>query len=145
MDGRIGARWGPAILGGKSGGGAEERAERRSTAQSHDGRHERLESAMGVYGSSSVADRPTSAGDLGQCIFWLLWQCIRVPLFLLLVTLEPVVSFVLGAAALLGVLTAFFWKLVGPAHFPFVTLLSVSLGFALARILYQKCLQLLSL
>jgi hypothetical protein len=99
---------------------------------------------MDVYGSSSVTDRPTAAGDFGRSILWLLWQCVRVPLFLLLVTLGPVVSFVLGAAALLGVLTAFFWELLGPPHFPFVTVLSISLGFALARILYQKCLQMLS-
>lgn len=37
---------------------------------------------------------------------WLLWQCVRVPLFLFLAVLEPVVSFVLGALALIGALTA---------------------------------------
>jgi hypothetical protein len=100
---------------------------------------------VSVYGSSPVTDSPTVAGDLGRCTFWLLWQCIRVPLFLLLVTLEPVVSFVLGSLALLGVLTAFFWKLTGPPHFPFVLVISISLGFELALILYYKLLRLLSM
>ena len=66
--------------------------------------------SLSISGSIPVSDsRPTIAGDLRRCIFWLLWQCIRVPLFLV-VTLEPVVSFVLGSLALLGVLTAFFCR-----------------------------------
>jgi hypothetical protein len=84
-----------------------------------------------------------SAGDLGRCILWLLWQCVRVPALLLLVTLEPVVSFVLGSLALLGVLTAFFWKLVGPPHFPFFLVLGISLGFELALVVYHTLLRLL--
>jgi hypothetical protein len=59
-------------------------------------------------------ERTPAAGGLVRCILWLLWQCIRVPALLLLVVLEPVVSFVLSSLALLGVLTAFFWKFVGP-------------------------------
>ena len=78
------------------------------------------------------------AGDFGRSVFWVVWQCVRVSLFLLLVTLEPVVSFVLGALALLGILTAFFWKFFGPPHFHFVLVLGMSLGFALARLLYQE-------
>lgn len=79
--------------------------------------------------------RPASAGDLGWFVLWLLWQCIRVPALLLLVTLEPVVSFALSALALLGVLTAFFWKLVGPPHFPFLLVIGISLGFQVALVL----------
>jgi hypothetical protein len=62
---------------------------------------------------------------------------------LLLVILEPVVSFVLGSLALLGVLTALFWKLVGPPHFPFFLVLGISLSFELALILYHALLRLL--
>lgn len=69
---------------------------------------------------------------------------IRLPLFLLLAVLEPVVSLVLGTLALLGVLTAFFWKLVGPPHFPFLLVLGISLGFELALLIYYKLLRLLS-
>ena len=94
---------------------------------------------MRMLSSIRVTDsRPTIAADLGRHIFWVLWQCIRVPLFLLLVTLEPVVTFVLGSPALLGVLTALFWKFLGPPHFPFVLVISISLGLQLALILYHQ-------
>jgi hypothetical protein len=95
-----------------------------------------------AYGSTPIRD---TANDLGRRTTWLLWQCVRLPLLLLLQTLEPVVSFVLGSMALLGILTAFFWRFFGPPHSPFVLVVSVSLGFAVLRILYHKVLQLLSL
>jgi len=40
--------------------------------------------------------------DFFSLALWILWQCIRLPLFLLVAILEPVVSFVLGALALNG-------------------------------------------
>lgn len=67
-----------------------------------------------------------------------------MPALLLLVTLEPVVSFALSALALLGVLTAFVWKLVGPPHFPFLPVLGISLGFQLALLLYHAALRFLN-
>lgn len=70
----------------------------------------------------------------------LVWPGIRLPTFLLLSMLEPVVSFVLGSLALLGVLTAFFWRFVGPPHFPFALVLGISLGFELVLVLYRKLL-----
>lgn len=93
--------------------------------------------------SASEDDRPSGAGDLLRCVLWLLWQFIRVPAFLLLSILEPLVSLVLSALALLGVLTAFFWKFVGPPHFPFFLVLGVSLGFEFALVLYYALLRLL--
>lgn len=100
---------------------------------------------MSIHRSIPLTDsRPTVAADLGRCALWLGWQCIRWPLFLFLLVLEPVVTLVLGALALLGVLTALFWKFVGPPHFPFLLMTGISLGFALAVILYQKVLRLLS-
>jgi hypothetical protein len=93
--------------------------------------------------TTSAESKPITAGDPGRCVLWLLWQCIRVPAVLLLVILEPVVTFVLSALALLGVLTALFWKLVGPPHFPFFLVLGISLGFELALVLYHALLRLL--
>jgi hypothetical protein len=75
---------------------------------------------------------------------WLLWQGIRLPSFLLLAILEPVARLVLGSLALLGVLTAFFWRFVGPPRFPFLLVLGVSLGFELALVALHKPLRLLS-
>jgi hypothetical protein len=87
---------------------------------------------MNILGSIPVTDsRPTIAADLGRCALWVVWQCIRLPLFLLLLVLEPVVTLVLGAFALLGVLTALFWKFFGPPDFPFLLMLSISLGLEL--------------
>ena len=93
----------------------------------------------------AISDHESAiAGDLARWICWLVWQCIRLPLFLLLITLEPVVSLVLGSLALLGVLSAFFWEFLGPPHFPFMLMLSISLGFQLALLLYHVLLRLLS-
>jgi hypothetical protein len=62
-------------------------------------------------------------------------------LFLFLLVLEPVVTLLLGGLALLGVLTALFWKLFGPPNFPFFLMLGISLGFELALIIYHKLLR----
>jgi len=100
---------------------------------------------MSIPGSIPIAERrATVAADLGRCALWLGWQCIRLPLFLFLLVLEPVVNLVLGALALLGVLTALFWKAFGPPYLPFFLMLSISLGLALALIVYRKLLRWLS-
>ena len=100
---------------------------------------------MSNRGSIPLTDsRPTVAADLGRCVLWVAWQCIRWPLFLFLLVLEPVVTFVLGALALLGVLTALFWKFFGPPNFPFLLMLGISLGLELALIVYYKLLRLLA-
>lgn len=97
---------------------------------------------MSISGSIPVRDsRPRIAADLARCTVWVGWQCIRLPLFLFLLVLEPVVTFVLGALALLGVLTALFWKFFGPPNFPFLLMLSISLGLELALIGYHKLLR----
>ncbi len=100
---------------------------------------------MSIPGSIPLTDaRPTVAADLGRCALWVVWRCIRLPLFLLILVLEPVVTFVLGVLALLGVLTALFWKFFGPPNFAFLLMLSISLGVELALIVYHKLLRLLA-
>ena len=91
-----------------------------------------------------VDSRPTIAADLGRYALRIVWQSIRLPLFVFLLVLEPVVSLVLGTLALLGVLTALFWKFFGPPNFPFLLMLSISLGLELALIVYHKLLRLLA-
>jgi hypothetical protein len=49
-----------------------------------------------------------------------------------------------GSLALLGVLMACFWKLVGPPHFPFVGMLAASIGCGLAVVGYDALLRFLS-
>ena len=75
-----------------------------------------------------------NATDVGRGALWLIWKSLSLSVFILLATLEPVVSFVLGSLALLGVLTALFFKLIGAPHFPFVAMLATSLGLGLLRI-----------
>jgi hypothetical protein len=100
---------------------------------------------MNISGSTLIkGSKPTIAADLGRDALWLLWQSIRLPLFLFLLVLEPVVSVVLGTLALLGVLTALFWKFFGPPNFPFILMLGISLGFELAVIVYRRLLRLLA-
>jgi hypothetical protein len=100
---------------------------------------------MSIPGSIPIANsRSTIAADLGRCALWVLWQSIRLPLFLFLLVLEPVVTLLLGGLALLGVLTALFWKLFGPPNFPFFLMLGISLGFELALIVYRRLLRLLA-
>ncbi len=53
-------------------------------------------------------------------------------------------SFVLGSLALLGVLAAFFFKLIGTPHFPFVAMLATSLGLGLVQIGYRGLLRVIS-
>jgi hypothetical protein len=55
---------------------------------------------------------------------------------------RPVVRFVLGALALLGVLTALFFELYGVPHFPFALMLGVSVGLGLVLAGYHSLLRL---
>ena len=84
-----------------------------------------------------------TAGDLLRGTLRLLWHAVRLPAFVFLAILEPIVSFVLGALALLGVLTALFSKFYGVPHFPFALMLGVSVGFGLMQVGYYALLRLL--
>src|SRR5882672_12525333 len=85
--------------------------------------------------------RLTIAGGLLRGTLRLLWHAVRLPVYVFLVILEPVVSFVLGALALLGVLTALFFKLYGVPHFPFALILGVSVGSGLMQVGYYALLR----
>lgn len=78
-------------------------------------------------------------------VLWLSWQGIRLPLLALLKILEPLVSTLLAAAALLGTLTALFWRFVADRpHFPFFGVLALSVGCFLLLSLYHGAIRLLS-
>lgn len=62
-------------------------------------------------------------------LLWIAWQALRWTILSLLIVLEPIVRITLCALALLGTLTALFWKLaVDPPGFPFFTILALSLA-----------------
>lgn len=93
------------------------------------------------------ADNPWGSIALGALagVLWLIWQAIRLPVLALLTILEPIVSTVLAAAALLGVLTALFWKLASSRpDFPFFGTLALSVGCFLLLALYHGVIRLLS-
>ena len=99
---------------------------------------------MNQSSSRALAEsRLTIAGDLLRATLRLLWHAVRLPVFVFLAILEPVVRFVLGALALLGVLTALFFKVYGVPHFHFALMLGVSVGFGLIQVGYYALLRLL--
>jgi hypothetical protein len=73
-----------------------------------------------------------------------LWRVAGLPVLLFLVILEPLVTFVLAALSLLGLLTTVFFYLVGPPDFPVWNMLALSLGFAIALLPYHSLIRLLS-
>jgi hypothetical protein len=73
-----------------------------------------------------------------------LWRLAGLPVLLLLVILEPLVTFVFSALALLGLLTTVFFFLVGPPGFPVWTMLALSLGLAIALLPYHALIRWLS-
>jgi hypothetical protein len=82
-----------------------------------------------------------TAGDLLRGTLRLLWYALRLPALTFLVILEPIVRFFLGALALLGVLTALFFKFYGVPHFPFALMLGVSVGLGLMLTGYYALLR----
>lgn len=73
----------------------------------------------------------------------ILWHAFRMPVLLFLVVLEPVVVYVFWALALLGILMSLFYKAIGIPHFPFWTMLAISLGFAAVIVVYQGLIRIL--
>jgi hypothetical protein len=68
----------------------------------------------------------------------ILWFCVPAPILAALVLLEPIVGFVLYALAILGLFTTVLFKFVAVGtHFPFWTMLCISLSFALTHLAYH--------
>jgi hypothetical protein len=98
---------------------------------------------MNYSSSRALAEkRLTTGSDLFQSTLRPLWHVVRLPVYVLLAILEPVVRFVLGALGLLGVLTALFFKLYGVPHFPFALMLGASVGLGLMLVGYYALLRL---
>jgi hypothetical protein len=99
--------------------------------------HERSGSAYG--------EAQSFIADTGRTMASLSWQLIRLPVYILLVILEPVVDVVFGGVALLGVLVSLFFRLSsGISHFPFWTMILISIGFGLVPRIYGGIIRLFS-
>jgi hypothetical protein len=73
-----------------------------------------------------------------------LGACMRFPVLALLVILEPIVGFALGALALLLVLSALFLKTVSSRPIPFAAMLASGVGCVALLTLYRAIIRLLS-
>jgi hypothetical protein len=80
----------------------------------------------------------------GRMILTVAWRILRLPVVTLLVILEPVVTVLFGALALLGVLMTAFYALIRFPGFPTWTMLAISIGFGLFVSLYRGLILLLS-
>jgi hypothetical protein len=86
----------------------------------------------------------TEQHELSGTLIRGLWLLVRLPVFTLLVILEPVVALVLGGLALAGVLTTIFFVSIQAPHFPAWTMLTISIGFGLALMFYEAVLRVFS-
>ena len=73
-----------------------------------------------------------------------LWRLAVLPILVVLALLEPLIAFAFSAIALLGLLTTTFFYLLGPPGFPVLTMLAMSLGFALILLPYHALVRWLS-
>lgn len=85
----------------------------------------------------------TSLDSYARSSARILMSAVRLPALLFIVVLEPVVTFVLWSLALLGLLITLFYRAIGMPHFPFWTMLAISLLFAAASVVYQGLIRLL--
>jgi len=100
-----------------------------------------------TYSPLPAFDRgdPSPGRTLLLRALWLLWQALRLPALALLIILEPLVAFVLSAAALVGIVIACFIKLSGDLpHFPFWGMVGSSVGCMLLLMVYHGVMQFLS-
>jgi hypothetical protein len=94
--------------------------------------------------TSSFDSGRTVSGAILSWSLWLLWQCVRWPLLLFLVIVEPVVTFVLSFLALLGILMTLFCWWVGAPHFPLTLMFGTALSLGATVIAYHALLRLLN-
>jgi hypothetical protein len=71
----------------------------------------------------------------------LAWRALCVPIYTVLVVLEPFVGFILSALTVFGVLTAIGVKLALPDA-PFWTLMATALGFGALLVVYYLVMRL---
>jgi len=74
-----------------------------------------------------------------------IWKALRLPLVGMLMLLEPAVRYICSLALVLGIIAslAFEMSAVGP-RFPFLGMMTISLGFGVVLFLYYGLIALLS-
>jgi hypothetical protein len=69
------------------------------------------------------------------------WRVMCAPVHALLALVEPIVSFVLGLLALLGICSSLMFEMLRP-QFPFWTMMSISMSFLFVLGVYHLVLRL---
>jgi hypothetical protein len=88
---------------------------------------------------------PGTVADFSLKVLAFVWQIIRLPIFALLILLEPIVGFILCGFALVGAIVSVILKVSGAApNFPFWAALAISVGFYVAFFLYTVVVRLLA-
>jgi hypothetical protein len=78
-------------------------------------------------------------------VLGVLWNCVRLPVFAVLVLAAPLVRLVLGALGLLSLLAVLFYQFFSPLpHPPFWSLLGFAIGCGVALVLFERLLRVLS-
>jgi hypothetical protein len=92
-----------------------------------------------------MISNPTTPAPERRDVAGIVWSCVRAPIVAILVLLEPLVGFVLYVLAILGLFTTFLFRFMDVGkHFPFWTMLCISLSFALAHLGYHLVIRLLA-
>ena len=82
---------------------------------------------------------------LGWSALWVLWQVVRLPALAVLLVLEPLVSLILTAFGLLGIVVALILKFSGDLpHFPFWLMMAFSIGAILLLMAYHALIRVFS-
>lgn len=98
-----------------------------------------------VYARHESRDSQSWIAAAGRSALRVTWHTIRLPILTLLVLMEPLICWLLSLAAILGVLTALFWEFFSPRpHFPFWTVLAISVGVGMLQIPYYLLVRLFS-
>ena len=86
-----------------------------------------------------------NAGKLFRRAGSVVWAIVRLPALLILVSLEPLVAFCLGALVLLGMLVAAFLVFSSAIpHFHWALMLGMSIGCGVLLVAYHGLIRLIS-
>jgi hypothetical protein len=98
-----------------------------------------------VSSSASPTEESRSKGIYAAAALRLAWHSVRLPTLAVLVLLEPFVSVALSALTVLGIFFALFFRfLVRLPHFPFWTMLGISVGCATLLLVYYGIIRILT-
>ena len=98
-----------------------------------------------IFSQHDGADGRRRLTDVGRGLLRFSWTAVRLPFLALLVTLEPIICWVLSAIALLGVLVSLMFEFVVQLpNYPFWLMMGISAGIAALQIPYYLLIRLFS-